>query len=217
MRASLVQCDGGAAECGVTTSALRLRVARLRRGCVQGAARRTAAAEQFAANGYNETSYTSIAEQCGISRNLVQYYWPRKELLALDYMGCVLADSMASLGYSDGDIEGDFKRIAQVGAAFFDTLLAKPGTSRFLFDIISDRALTEAVLAFNFDWVMAHVGAAPQPNADAAQRAVIKQMGGFYDLLYWCLKNSRPFDVRSEIAPVVEAFAAALATTGDDA
>lgn len=175
------------------------------------------AAEQFAANGYNETSYTSIAEQCGISRNLAQYHWPRKELLALDYMGSVLADSMAGLGYCDGDIEGDFKRIAQVGAAFFDSLISKPGTSRFLLDIISDRALTEAVLAFNFDWVMAHVGVAPQPNAEAAQRAVIKQMGGFYDLLYWCLKNDRPFDVRGELAPVVEAFASALATTAPDA
>ena len=163
------------------------------------------AARQFAERGYDATSYTTIAEECGISRNLAQYHWPKKELLAVRYMEDLLSECVSELGYEDSDLIDDYERIAAVGTRFFETLLSKEGTRLFLKDIIASRDLTETVLAFNLDWATSRVRSTDY-DPDATQRAVISSMGGFYDLLYWCLKHDRTMDVGAEISRVVNAF-----------
>lgn len=168
------------------------------------------AEKQFATKGYKATSYTSIAETCGISRNLVQYHFPKKESLAIAYMESVLACSMKKLGLNDKNVRGDYAAIKKVGAAFFEALLAKPGTRLFLSDVISSRELTESVLVFNFNWAIERVDIPAEANLDAVMRMVVARMGGFYELLYWSLKNDKPFDTEREIGLVVDAFAEAL-------
>ena len=163
------------------------------------------AARQFAERGYDATSYTSIADECGISRNLAQYHWPKKELLAIKYMEDLLSQCVAELGFSEEELLDDYDRIAAVGTRFFTTLLAEEGTRLFLKDIIASRDLTEAVLAFNLEWAISHVRSTDY-DSDATQRTVISSMGGFYDLLHWCLKHDQPMDVEAEIVKVVSAF-----------
>lgn len=164
-----------------------------------------AAARQFEERGYGATSYTTIAQECGISRNLAQYHWPKKELLAVRYMEDVLARCVDDLGFRPDDLFDNYARIAAVGTRFFETLLEKEGTRQFLKDVIVDRDLTETVLAFNLEWVTARVDAA-DCNRDVVQRTVISRMGGFYDLLYWCLKHEQPMDIEAELGRVVDAF-----------
>lgn len=110
------------------------------------------AARQFAERGYNATSYTTIAEECLISRNLVQYHWPKKELLAVRYMEDMLSQCVADLGFADEDLVDDYDRMTAVGTRFISTLLETEGTRRFLKDIIASRDLTEVVLTFNLNW-----------------------------------------------------------------
>lgn len=164
-----------------------------------------AAAEQFEARGYNATSYASIAQACGISRNLVQYHWPKKEQLAVGYMEDLLSRCSDELGFYPQDVIDNYERITAVGTRFFETLLAREGTRQFLRDIIVDRDLTEAVLAFNLEWAMAHVTPTGY-DRERTRRTVISRMGGFYDLLYWCLKHNEPMDVKTELGHVVDAF-----------
>ena len=169
-----------------------------------------AAEKQFSTKGYKATSYTSIAEACGISRNLVQYHFPKKESLAIAYMESVLARCMKKLHLTDTGVQDNIAAIKSVGSEFFNALLAKPGTRLFLSDIISSRELTEGVLAFNYEWAVGHVTIPATANLDAAMRTVVLRMGGFYELLYWSLKGNKPFDVEREIGIVVDAFAAEL-------
>ncbi|MCD8317095.1 MAG: TetR/AcrR family transcriptional regulator, partial [Eggerthellaceae bacterium] len=44
----------------------------------------------FTEYGYDKTSYSMIARECGISKNLVQYYFKKKELLATSFMETVI-------------------------------------------------------------------------------------------------------------------------------
>lgn len=169
------------------------------------------AREQFRKLGYDGTSYSSIAKACGISRNLVQYHFPKKQLLAIDFMEDVLARSRDSLGLSDVGLAGDFAAITEVGCRFFEWLLGKGGYARFLADVIRDRDLTGEVLAFNADWALKRSGAASGNVPDDVMRTVVTHMGGFYELLYFCLKEGLPFDVRAELPSVVKAFEDALA------
>ena len=82
-----------------------------------------------------------------------------------------------------------------------------------LADVIRDRDLTGEVLAFNAGWALKRSGAASGDVPDDVMRTVVTHMGGFYELLYFCLKEGLPFDVRTELPPVVKAFEDALAGT----
>lgn len=125
-------------------------------------ARITAAVErQFLEHGYHETSYRSIAEECGISRNLVQYHFPKKEKLAEAFMESLLKKSMLELEFSDEDLRGDFKKVKAVGVRYFETLMASSGSRQFLQDVLSSRDMTDDILAFNMDWALEAVGITP--------------------------------------------------------
>lgn len=171
------------------------------------------AAGQFAERGYHATTYTSIARECGISRNLVQYHWPKKELLAIAYMEDVLARGIRDLGLSPDALTDDIEAITAVGSRFFETFLSQEGTRLFLQDVLAHRDLTEEVLAFNLTWLAKRISS-PRIDGMAAQRTVITHMGGFYDLLYWCLKHGQPFDAHAELAPVVLTVFADIAGNG---
>lgn len=172
----------------------------------------------FREYGYDGTSYSSIAKVCGISRNLVQYHFPKKELLAIDFMERVLQASQKALGFSDGSLRGDFGRIYQVGVCYFAYLLREQnGYRTFLLDIVRSRDLTEDVLAFNGTWALKRALDGEPTLDDAVMRVVIVRMGGFYELLYHCLKSGADIDVAKELAGVVQAFMAALGTSDQQA
>ncbi len=166
-----------------------------------------AACDLFSKQGYDATSYSSIATVCGISRNLVQYHFPKKEALAIAYMERVLGRAMHSLGLEEEQVSEDAETIAAVGTAFFEELLESPGTRTFLLDVISSRALTEGVLAFNTEWSINHFDVPEGCDESRLRHVVILKMGGFYELLYHCLKSGEPMDVAAELRSVVNAFA----------
>lgn len=166
--------------------------------------------------GYDAASYSAIAEACNISRNLVQYHFPKKELLAIRLMERVLTAAQEALGLSDETLRGDLAAMHAVGSCYFAFFLQDEGHRVFLLDIIRSRDLTESVLAFNANWALEHAGApASAMRNDATLHAVIVHMGGFYELLYWCLKNERHFDPARELEPVIQAFAQSLGRDGE--
>ncbi len=170
----------------------------------------TAAVErQFLERGYRDTSYRSIAEECGISRNLVQYHFPKKEKLAEAFMESLLRKSMRELGFSEADLHGDFKKIKAVGVLYFETLMASSGSRQFLQDVLASRDMTEDILAFNMDWALDAVGATPATKKDV-QQSIVVHMGGFYELLYWALRHDEQIDLAGELDIVVDAFKEAL-------
>ncbi|MBR2790639.1 MAG: TetR/AcrR family transcriptional regulator [Eggerthellaceae bacterium] len=172
---------------------------------------------QFRAQGYTATSYTSIAEACHVNRALVQYHCPKKEQLAIQLLERLLAASCEALGFSETDLRGNYQRIFQVGCCYFGFLMQR-GYRRFLTDIIASRETTETVLAFNGAWALAHSGV-PMPEGPAltaVMHAVITHMGGFYELLYHCLKTGEAMDVPARLAVVVDAFARVVGEGGEE-
>ncbi len=174
-------------------------------------ARITAAVErQFLEHGYRETSYRSIAEECGISRNLVQYHFPKKEHLAEAFMESLLEKCIDELGFKESDLLGNFENVKAVGVRYFTKLLAGKGPRRFLQDVLANRDMTEDILAFNMEWALEHIGMKPAIKKNV-QRNIVLHMGGFYELLYWSLRFDEDIDVATELGAVVDAFAEALA------
>ena len=50
---------------------------------------RAAALRLFLEKGYSATSYTNLANCSGVTRTLVQRYYPKKDLLAVGYVAAV--------------------------------------------------------------------------------------------------------------------------------
>ncbi len=179
--------------------------------------------ESFQKEGYKSTSYGNIAEKLDVTKALVQYHYPKKEQVAISFMERLLNEATDILHIENtAERTGTFANLYRLGRVYFAFLLQTNGYRLFLLDVISSRDLTEAVLAFNVSWALGFTGydTANEPKhfkLDEVNRSVIVHMGGFYELLYHCLKNEQPFDVEAELRDVLEAFICALGYDHDQA
>ncbi len=177
--------------------------------------------KSFQKVGYRTTSYGNIAHELDTTKALIQYHYPKKEQIAIAFMERLLNESMDVLHIEStaGETEA-FADLYRLGQVYFTFLLQEDGYRLFLYDVIRSRDLTEDVLAFNESWALEFAGydAAEQPEhsgVNAVERSVIVNMGGFYELLYHCLKNDQPFDVGAGLHDVLEAFVCAFGNDRD--
>lgn len=169
----------------------------------------------FGTTGYHATSYTAMAEACGIKRPLVQYHFPKKEALAAQFLSNELKRTQEAWGFSDIDLSNSLDKIYAVGAAFYGSFCVPGGRSTFLCDILESRMLTDRVIPFNGSWIASHVAVASGGASNVAALCppsdeIIVPFGGFHEALYVHLDGGEPYDVAEGLAPVVRAIAKQL-------
>lgn len=168
--------------------------------------------------GYEETTYQAIAEGCGVKRAVVQHYFPTKTDLALGFFQTVLTETVAVLSEADpawGAREAS-RNLFLVGQGFFGFLLKDARTRRLTLDILGSRVLTEEVLVFNFQWGMGFLGVPADRQTENQMDEAALAMGGFYELLYRCLRLGRPIDVPRRLGKVMEAIVEGLGASKED-
>lgn len=167
-----------------------------------------AAFAAFRERGYTATSYTEIAARCGMNRALVQYYFKKKETLALALFTRLLEQTVELLGYTEpeGPEENRFAELYRIGQVHFAFLCKSDGYLRFLQDVLGSRELTEDVLAFNGSWAFAYLGRDEHALDAETMDSVIMGMGGFYELLYHCLREERRMDIAAGLHRVMATF-----------
>ncbi len=167
--------------------------------------------ELFHEVGYRETSYSQIAEKLEISKGLVQYHVAHKEELAISLMKHVLQISIEKLEKSkniSGFGTNAFNDLYLIGQAYFEHLLDGDAYKTFLIDILRSRDLTEGVLAFNMEWAFTYIKQQqpemiPDTITPAILQSVVTYMGGFYEWMYFCLKNNVSLDIPATLYPVI--------------
>lgn len=166
--------------------------------------------------GYEATSYREIASACGCTRPLVQHYFPKKELLAIEFVKrlLILAETYVDEhGLRTGD---DFADLYIIGQVYFSFLLADERMQRFSLDVVSSRPLTEQVLAFNASWALGYMDVAPAVDARRVTDDTIMAMGGFYEVLYQSLRGGRAFDIGYWLRKVLVEFMADFGRAHED-
>ena len=161
-----------------------------------------AAWDLFMEKGYQGTSYTDIAELSGVSRSLVQYYFPKKDLLALT---CGKAIVIASHVVVRTEIHQDLNQVASAyitGQVLLAALFLNKGSQRFLFDILRDRDIAQQLIVQNYQ--LAHRAFAVSLDQFAAipDRAMMVA-GGLGELAYYYLAQGIMPDVSSLLKPGV--------------
>lgn len=135
----------------------------------------------FRQKGYKKTSYTDIAEACGLEKTNIQIHFPRKELFIYHFMEDILNASdeyFASANLKTDNFLGNFYLVGQVFYAF---LLSEPGLQTLTRDILSDRKLTEGLIQTELNWADAYIR---NYSSKSYTDDIAFVMGGVYELLY---------------------------------
>lgn len=161
-----------------------------------------AAWDLFMEKGYQSTSYTDLAERSGVSRSLVQYYFPKKDLLA---RRCAKAIVIASQNVASAEMK---QPRSQVGSAYVTsqvllaTLLMTAGSRQFLFDLLRDRDLEQQLIIQDYQLSHRAFAVADDEQARIPDK-VIMVAGGLGELVYSYLTRGEVPEISSILKPMV--------------
>lgn len=167
----------------------------------------SAAFTLFSEIGYNHTSYSAIADRSGSGRPLVQYYFPKKEQLAILLIENLMASIDGVLGHRS---ESPLVRMLRMGQIYYAALTHANGMRFFASDVLADRAITSRIVILNANWSLPKLGI-PDTSRDGT-RASLQATGGIYELLYRDLIDER---VQEPGRYAVENVASFLAFCGE--
>ena len=143
--------------------------------------------------GYKLTSYTMIAEESGIGRPLVQYYFPKKDDIATSFIFRVLGsivDLVDSAGKSSQLPQG---RLVQLGQMYYAFLLSSDEMKRLTLDLFSSRQVTSKVIEANATYTLPILNSADDDSTRLVE-ASVKATGGVYELMFRGLERELPLD-----------------------
>jgi|GEM_PF-2234897 len=155
-----------------------------------------AARRLFARQGYAKTLMKDIAEEAGVTKTLVQYHYPHKDVFITDLVEDMLDSTNGYLANNGMLKEGYYENLLMVGAAHFAYLLESEKMRNLTPDIVGDRAVTGKIIDLDIEWARAYMGHGEEGEwADGI--AII--MGGAYDLIYRSICSGRALSPRALI------------------
>lgn len=169
---------------------------------------RAAAWQLFFDNGIEKTTYTALARRSGVSRPLVQRYFPKKEMLVDECVATIRAASVCVCDERYGTDRDPLELLYLRGQVNIATYFACEGLRKIMVDVFSSRELTQRTIADGFRWTVSEtlpghdeVLAAGEPDE------LIMAMGGLYELVYFHLSRSTTPDIAACVRPSIEVFA----------
>lgn len=172
---------------------------------------------QLISYGYTDTTYQSIATACGVTRAAVQNYYASKPDLALAFFGDLLEVIQTTVRKRHMHEENEFDTMYCIGQSFFAFLLQDNESRKLLLDMATSREITSEVLAFEYAWGIRFIARKRTVPEETFRDDVIVSMGGFYELLYNCLKDDRTFDMPLHLGRVIRTIMHDHGYTYDDA
>lgn len=161
---------------------------------------------QLVRKGYEETTYQSIATECGVTRTAVQNYFSSKAELALSFFGDLLAAVKVAVQITGMHQENEFDAMFCIGQSFFELLLQDEGGRRLLLDTSASREITSQVLNFEMDWGREFIASERTVSEEKWTNDIIVSMGGFYELLYQKLLAGEEIDIGTHLGRVVRSI-----------
>lgn len=164
-----------------------------------------AAFELLMEKGYTDTSYADIARRCGRTRSLVQYYYPKKELILSDFVLRLLQLSEDYLQEHDLGTDSCFVDFSITGYMHFCFLLNNEDLRPLTLDISSLRSASSSIIELMESWVIRYDELSGF-SSDEVLDAVLLSMGGAYEFMNYHLKEQLPIDVADLLRRTIAAF-----------
>lgn len=146
---------------------------------------RNAAFRQLMSRGYNGVSYKSIAEEAGLESTHVQYYYPKKTLIAIDFFRHILEIVATTIESEKEYVQAEWPLklfyLAAVGYSFF---LGTEEMRKLTLEAYADREITATLLEQDVAWVEHN-----QIDGKLADSDIVASTGGIYELIYYQLSH----------------------------
>lgn len=167
---------------------------------------RNAAFELFQAKGFAAATYGEIAKASGISRSLVQSYFPKKTMIP-DQIFLSISSAAQHAAEELGILQGDaLDKLQVVGYLFFSYLLKDARMRTFTSSVLQEREATSNGLMYDEEWLVSLFDGCDYDKADFS-RCYIMAMGSGYEYLYRCLSVGDEPDVEFLLTGVLKVFA----------
>lgn len=156
-----------------------------------------AAWSSFITSGLQSTSYESISKKSGVSKPLIQHYFPKKEDLVIAGVSKLRESSQVQAERMVEEDADSFRCLYILGQIYLKALLATKATRRFLAETLESRKLTAAVMDFDYDWSLAQLEFSKEyeERREFFREQTLERMGGFYEIIYRRLNDSKHIDV----------------------
>ena len=170
----------------------------------------------FMKEGYEETSYKKIADSCNTSRPIIQYYFPKKEMLAIQFLERVLELTQGYLEENKilrNDHYIDLYLIIQVHFAF---LLMNSDIKQFTQDFLASRKFTSNVAIMNSIWGLQFLKNPDKSNDKELFNNHLLILGGLFELIYYSLENKLNIDIQPYLLKTIIQYLTQLGPTHDE-
>lgn len=153
-----------------------------------------AAFHLFYENGYDKTTYQSIADAIGKKRTIVQHHFPEKSIfpyIFLDRLNVSIRSYLTENGLSKGH---DFSSLYNLGQIYYTFLTMDDKMKRFTKELIGKREYTVKLATLNKNWTTDYFRNTPVlkdiPIAKIEENYMMA-MGGTYEIMYDGLINNK--------------------------
>ncbi len=167
----------------------------------------SAAYRLFYEVGYKLTSYTMIAEESGLGRPLVQYYFPKKDDIATSFIFRTLSSIVELVDSTGKSSQLPLGHVAQLGQVYYAFLLSSEEMKRLALDLLSSRHVTSRVIEANATYTIPLLGPAADDSPQLVE-ASVKATGGVYELMFRGLERGFALDPTDLALQNVAAFMA---------
>ena len=133
----------------------------------------------FFEKGCNDTSYADIAAACGLTRSVVQYYFPKKEAFVQDLATRYLDAIVANI---EVDAEAPLMTLCVTGLVHYGELLRDAALRRFYIDLLSTPSLVFATVNHQGKWAAGLLADQPVTGVSLEDQLAVHILGS-YDLI----------------------------------
>lgn len=161
----------------------------------------------FLQKGYNKTTYQKIADATDNERTIVQLYFPKKELLIIEFLNRLLVHSIQYIDNCFPPMENSFVKLYQIGQIYFAFLIQHPNLT---LEIFADRTITEKILFLNEDWAYAFLNMDASYKNENLTEDIVMSMGGAYELIYRNITKGDTINIPRLLRKVVVSFMSSL-------
>jgi len=144
----------------------------------------------FRTVGYDETSFTDIANATGLKRSLIQYYFPKKENLIKIYINKAL-DVAAELVEANPFVTDPIKKLHLIAYLEFMALYKDNQAEHLYKAILRDRDNTMMVFDRVIDWALEYLGSDDEAYNQMVREAIIYAAGGTVEYVYQVIAKGK--------------------------
>lgn len=145
--------------------------------------------------GVTNTSFADIASRAGVTRSLVQHYFPKKDIFIEDFIRRCLTEISEIVENSPYIDETDpIERLYAVGYIQFEFLLYNRQMENLKQDILRTRDNTMLIVDDVIMWAMDYLSEEDDRMKDNVAEAIRYAMGGAFEQIYACLEKGWPID-----------------------